>query len=155
MKTIKGDLVKMAQLGEFELIAHGCNCMCAMGKGIALTIKKAFPKAYEVDCETTAADKEKLGTCSVADCELDKGQVLVVNCYTQFHWRGTGSKISYDAIESCMKWIKGNYSNKKIGLPLIGAGLGGGDWNRIFSIIEKELIDCDVTIVEFQPESAV
>ena len=152
MKPIKGDLVKMAQRGEFELIAHGCNCMCAMGKGIALTIKKAFPKAYELDCETKAADKEKLGTCSVADCEIDKGLVIIVNAYTQFHWKGPEGGASYEAIESCMKWIKDNYPNKKIGLPLIGAGLAGGNWKRISSIIDKELVGCDVTIVEFQPE---
>ena len=153
MKTIKGDLIKMAQRGEFELIAHGCNCMCAMGKGIALTIKQEFPEAYEADCQTKAADETKLGTCTEAEVNTKSGKLKVVNCYTQFHWRGTGSKISYDAIESCMKWIKENYSDKKIGLPLIGAGLGGGDWNRISAIIEKELSGCDVTIVEFQPES--
>jgi len=149
MKTVKGDLVKMAQRGEFELIAHGCNSMCAMGKGIALTIKKVFPKAYEVDCETEAGDINKLGTCTVANC----GSVLVVNCYTQYHWKGSEGDVSYDAIKSCMKWIKDNYSERKIGLPLIGAGLGGGDWNKISAIIEKELAGSDVTIVEFQPES--
>lgn len=152
MKTIKGDLVKMALRGEFELIAHGCNCMCAMGKGIALTIKKAFPKAYVVDCETEAKDKTKMGTCSVAECELDKGSVIIVNAYTQFHWKGPEGNVCYEAIESCVKLIKENYSDKKIGLPLIGAGLGGGDWGRISKIIERELSGCDFTVVEFEPE---
>jgi O-acetyl-ADP-ribose deacetylase (regulator of RNase III) len=36
-----------------------------------------------------------------------------------------------------------------IGLPQIGAGLAGGDWNRIKEIIIQELIDCRVTVVIF------
>lgn len=152
MKTVKGDLIKMALRGEFDLIAHGCNCMCAMGKGIALTIKNTFPRVYEIDCQTKAADQSKLGTCSVAEIQTDAGELIVVNAYTQFHWKGPEGNTSYEATESCMKWIGENFPDKKIGLPLIGAGLGGGDWNRISAIIEKELAGCDVTIVEFQPE---
>jgi O-acetyl-ADP-ribose deacetylase (regulator of RNase III) len=32
-------------------------------------------------------------------------------------------------------------------MPKIGAGLAGGDWNRIKKIIQTELKDCKVTIV--------
>ena len=41
-----------------------------------------------------------------------------------------------------MKDINSNLFNAgiyEIGLPLIGAGLGGGNWNIISSIIEEEL----------------
>jgi len=34
----------------------------------------------------------------------------------------------------------------KVGLPKIGAGLGGGDWSIISKIIEEELGEFDVTI---------
>ena len=53
-----------------------------------------------------------------------------------------------------MRKINHNYRNKRIGLPLIGAGLAGGDWNRIKKIIEKELCDMDVTIVHFKSYGA-
>ena len=39
------------------------------------------------------------------------------------------------------------FKGKHIGLPKIGAGLAGGDWERIKGIIQKELKDCEVTIV--------
>src|SRR5262245_10443726 len=42
MKVIRGDLVMLALDGRFEVIIHGCNCQCAMGAGIAKTIKEAF-----------------------------------------------------------------------------------------------------------------
>jgi O-acetyl-ADP-ribose deacetylase (regulator of RNase III) len=32
MKVIKGDLIQLAKDGKFDLIVHGCNCFCTMGK---------------------------------------------------------------------------------------------------------------------------
>jgi O-acetyl-ADP-ribose deacetylase (regulator of RNase III) len=48
-----------------------------------------------------------------------------------------------------MRKINHQYPRKKIGLPKIGCGLAGGDWNIVRQIIERELIDMDVTIVNF------
>jgi O-acetyl-ADP-ribose deacetylase (regulator of RNase III) len=39
------------------------------------------------------------------------------------------------------------FSEMHIGLPQIGAGLAGGDWETIKQIIKQELKDCDVTVV--------
>jgi O-acetyl-ADP-ribose deacetylase (regulator of RNase III) len=44
MKTVVGDLIQLALNGEFDVIIHGCNCQCVMGKGIALSVKKYSPK---------------------------------------------------------------------------------------------------------------
>jgi O-acetyl-ADP-ribose deacetylase (regulator of RNase III) len=43
MKTIQGDLIRLAREGGFDLIVHGCNCFGTMGAGIAKGIKAAFP----------------------------------------------------------------------------------------------------------------
>ncbi len=147
MKTITGDLIALAKDGAFDVIAHGCNCMCTMGAGIAVPVRKAWPKAYSADCATEKGDKGKLGTCSYA--VVEGGALTVVNAYTQFDYRGRGVKVDYDAIASTMAWIKANHSGKRIGLPKIGAGLAGGDWARIEAIIARELVNEDVTIVEF------
>ena len=152
LKIVKGDLIKMALRGEFELIAHGCNCMCAMGKGLDLSIMKFFPLACEIDGQTVKADENKLGTCTFAECPIENGTVLVVNAYTQFHFKGPRGRADYKAIKHCMKWIKNEFPKKKIGLPFIGAGLARGNWTKISAIIEEELAGCDVTIVEFQKE---
>lgn len=50
----------------------------------------------------------------------------------------------------CLRKINHQFHDKRIGLPLIGAGLAGGDWNIIEKIIGKELKDMDVTIVKFK-----
>ena len=150
MKYIKGDLIKLALTGNFEVIAHGCNCMCTMGAGIAKTIKSKFPEAYQADCATEKGDKNKLGTCSFATCKTENGFCDVVNAYTQYDYRGKGVLVEYDAVRSCMNWLKKNYSGKKIGLPKIGAGLAKGNWNIIESIIAEELKDENLTIVLFE-----
>ena len=46
--------------------------------------------------------------------------------------------------------IKTDFAGQKIGYSLIGAGLAGGDWNKISEIIDKELKDENHTLVEFE-----
>ena len=147
MKTVTGDLIALAKDGAFDVIAHGCNCMCTMGAGIAVPVRQNWPEAYAADCATEKGDREKLGTCTEAIVE--DGRLTVVNAYTQYDYRGRGVKVSYEAVASCMAWIKKRHSGKRIGLPKIGAGLAGGDWARIQGIIAQELHGEDVTIVEF------
>ncbi|MEB2845550.1 macro domain-containing protein [Endobacterium cereale] len=149
MKMIQGDLLALVLDGSFDVILHGCNCQCQMGKGIALSIKKQFPEAYAADCKTAKADAAKLGTISVASIERGDCLFDVVNAYTQFHWRGDGILADYDAIRSAMRTVKARYAGQRIGYPKIGAGLAGGDWQVIAAIIDEELVGEDHTFVEF------
>ena len=45
----KGNLLDMAERGEFDIIVHGANCICVMGSGIAREIKARFPQAAQAD----------------------------------------------------------------------------------------------------------
>lgn len=150
MKKKQGDLIQMAKNGEFDVILHGCNCMCEMGAGIARAIKDNFPEAYQEDQRTKPGDRSKLGTCTYATCKVNDHKVDVVNAYTQFDYKKQKQDevlVDYEAVRSCLRWIKQNYSGQRIGLPKIGAGLAGGDWERISQIIDEELGDEHVTLV--------
>lgn len=151
MKTRRGDLLRLANEGEFDVIVHGCNCFCTMGAGIAKGVAAQFPQALEADRQTPKGDRAKLGTCSLAQIETEHGKLTVVNAYTQFHYRGSGDKADYEAIRSCMRRLAEHYPHARIGLPKIGAGLAGGDWPRIERIMDEELAGCDATVVEYQP----
>jgi len=59
-------------------------------------------------------------------------------------------QLDYNALTLCLRKINHKFSGHKIGLPKIGAGLAGGDWDIIKTIIERELKDMDVTIVYFK-----
>lgn len=158
---IEGNLIELALEGQFDVIIHGCNCFCTMGKGIAKSIKTEFPEAYAADCSTKKGCREKLGTFSFAEIDDivgpsgDGQHLIVVNAYTQYNWRtggggGGGTKVDYHAIRQVMKQVKRNFSGKRIGYPLIGAGLAGGDWNIISSIIDAELEGEDHVLVKFR-----
>ncbi|ATE71633.1 macro domain-containing protein [Lysobacter capsici] len=149
MKIIQGDLLQLAADGHFDVIVHGCNCQCQMGKGIALSIKRRFPAAYQADLQTEKASREKLGTYSQARVSENGHEFVVVNAYTQFHWRGAGVRADYDAIGQVMASIATQFHGQRIGYPLIGAGLAGGDWVRIAAIIDAALAGEDHTLVEF------
>ena len=141
---IEGDLVKQA--GQFDVIAHGCNCFCTFGAGIAKAIREKFPEAYyEVDLTTKKGDRSKLGTITFTKNTTP----VIINCYTQYNYGREKGRVycSYDAIRSCMKEIKAKFHGKKIGLPKIGCNLAGGDWAIVNQIIADELGQEDVTIV--------
>ncbi|MGX5845854.1 macro domain-containing protein [Mesorhizobium sp. PL10] len=149
MQTIRGDLLQLALDGRFDVVVHGCNCQCAMGKGIALSIKQRFPEAYAADRATMKGDPAKLGRISVAEIRRGDRTFHIVNGYTQFHWQGQGMKADYEAIRKVMRAVKVQFAGKRIGYPKIGAGLAGGDWEKIASIIAGELAGEDHTFVEY------
>ncbi|MEM6785750.1 MAG: macro domain-containing protein [Bacteroidota bacterium] len=147
MKTAKGDLLRHAQDGHFDVIVHGANCQCTMGAGIAKAIRRQFPEAYEADLATKKGDRSKLGTISTARIERGEVAFTVVNGYTQLHWRGRGVKVDYDAVRSVFQHVRRQFTGQRIGYPMIGAGLAGGDWDRIAEIIDDELGGEDHTLV--------
>ena len=149
MRTMSGDLIALGRQGHFDVIAHGCNCMHVMGAGLAAQIRRHFPEAYAADLATQLGDEKKLGTCSFAVVATGTTKLHVVNAYTQFGFGGGAVQVDYDAVRRCMAWLRSNYAGRRIGLPQIGAGLGGGDWGRISGIVADELRDQDVTIVHF------
>jgi O-acetyl-ADP-ribose deacetylase (regulator of RNase III) len=149
MKIMSGDLLALALSGEFDVIVHGCNCQCVMGKGIALSIKQQFPEAYEADLATAKGDRSKLGTISVAKIDRPTANFSVVNAYTQFHWRGKGVLADHAAIRTAFQPVKQRFAGLRIGYPKIGAGLAGGDWDIIAAIIDSELAGKEHTSVVF------
>ncbi len=155
MKIVKGDLIRLALDGEFDVIVHGCNCQCVMGAGIAKQIKEAFPEAAEADALTEKGSRSKLGCISYFAHEVIGGHgFFIVNAYTQFGY-GSGVQVDYRAIRHAMREVKACFTGGRIGYPKIGAGLGGGDWNRIAAIIDEELDGEDHTLVTLPQQETI
>ena len=147
MKKINGDLIKFAKDGTFDVIVHGCNCFNTMGAGIALQIKQNFPEAWEVDRHTIKGYKNKLGHYTKYTYYNYPNKLTVVNAYTQFKPGSNPLGENYTFIRSCFRKIAEAFPDKKIGIPAIGSGLAGGDFNTIWDIIEEETKDLDITMV--------
>ena len=164
-KEIEGDLIKYALDGIFDVIGHGCNCQNTMGAGIAPQMARAFGcDKFHKESPKYKGDINKLGTIDYQVLQFAGGtsefnifdfDLCVCNLYTQYyygrnHTDGVDKPIDYDALTLCMRKINHTFKGKRVGLPKIGSGLAGGDWNRIKRIIQTELKDCDVTIVIFK-----
>jgi O-acetyl-ADP-ribose deacetylase (regulator of RNase III) len=173
MKIIEGDLIQLAKEGHFDVITHGCNCFCTMFAGIAVAMRENFKcNEFPMEDQRLRGDINKLGTIDyqIQNLVLNKPIKLgnlnllapdfggfplaVVNSYTQYyygrnHADGKSKPVDYDAITLCMRKINHIFKGKSIGLPKIGCGLARGDWNIVRQIIERELVDMNVTIIDF------
>lgn len=153
-KEIFGDLITLGQARKFDVVAQGNNCWCVQGAGLAPQFVKAFgTDKFSMEDQKYAGNVNKLGTIDYQIVRVEKGfPLLVVNCYTQFgfgsnHSNGTSKPVDYEAITLCMRKMNHEFKGKHIGLPKIGAGLGGGNWRKIKGIIKRELYNCDITVV--------
>ena len=110
--------------------------------------------AYSADCETIEGDRSKLGLYTHATVNTLAGtELIIINAYTQFglaRYKGD-VVLDYDAVTNVFKLIAQRLGNRKIGYPAIGAGLAGGNWNIIQSIIDEQLKDVDHTFVQYVP----
>jgi O-acetyl-ADP-ribose deacetylase (regulator of RNase III) len=135
-KNVKfGDILSV----EHGIIVHGCNAQGVMGSGIALQIKNKWPKCYEEYkqfCDSAEDKRTLLGNI----VPISIGNVIVVNAITQLNFGKDGKKyVSYEALSSAFSTIASvaQLNNLPVHYPIIGAGLGGGDWAII-----SEIIDC-------------
>ena len=151
IQFIKGDLIQLIKDGCFDVVAHGANCFNTMNSGIAKQLRETWPQIYEADRKTIKGYRAKLGNWTMA--YLEQENCIVLNMYTQYRYGYSGNLYAdYDAIRSCMKKLASEVGTERIGMPKIGSGKAGGNWDIIISIIEAELGHLDVTIVEWDKE---
>ena len=155
LKYATGNLIDMAERGDFHVIVHGCNCFNTMGSGIAKEVRERYPEAYEADTNFGAAgDYNKLGNYSV---KLGK-RFTIINAYTQYNFNRKGETkdvFEYKSFEMILQKLAYEYPTCDFGFPYIGMGLAGGDKTRIIAMLEefaKMLYNIGggtVTLVEF------
>jgi O-acetyl-ADP-ribose deacetylase (regulator of RNase III) len=139
-KEIRGDLFTT----EDRYIMHGCNCQGVMGAGVALLVRRNYPKAYEeyVKYCRSYDDEELLGDCLGVTINPNR---TILNAFTQLY-AGSGKQVSYDAIDEVTKRLNKILPDTNISMPMIGAGLAGGNWEIIRTIIQQNMVDINVTV---------
>ena len=140
-----------------------------MGAGIAPQMAKAFDCGrFRLEGQKFVGSINKLGMIDYEPKWINEGvaypvllgqtpNLHVVNCYTQYgfgsnHKEGTSHPLSYPALILCLQKINHIFKGKHIGLPLIGCGLAGGNWEDVKGLIQKNLNNMKVTIVHYKPE---
>lgn len=145
-RDIEGDLLDLFDQGEFEVIAHGCNCKIAMGGGIAAQIKQRYPEMHFADVYyDLPTGYDRLGNINT------NADGSIYNLYTQVE---AGANASLIAVEMCLLKLAKELPQTslvpfKVGLPLIGCGIGGLEWEDVYLLIRKYLYAFDVTVVHW------
>ena len=132
------------------IIAHGCNAQGVMGAGVAEAIKHVWPEAYEVYKNTYNERGLNLGEVLYVN---SRGRIIA-NCITQrFYGRAAKRYVDYNAMSMCFDNLNSYMLENdlwSISMPKIGAGLGGGDWTRIESLI-KQYFENKTEVVIYDP----
>ena len=116
-----------------DFLVNPVNTVGIMGKGLALEFKKKFPNnfiKYQKFCKDNSFDIGKL-------LIVKENNKSIINFPTKKHWK---NKSEYEYIEKGLEKLKKaieNYNIKSIAFPKLGCGLGGLEWNIVFSMLKK------------------
>ncbi len=151
----QGNILDLAEAGEFDIVVQGCNCFNTMGGGLAREIRERYPNVAEADLVTIRGDYNKLGNWTAATAGPSGGRFTIINAYTQYDMSTGEDVFEYIAFELILQKLLHTYGRKRIGFPYIGMGLAKGDPTTIMLQLEKFATDVhaaggSVTLVEFK-----
>lgn len=144
MKVNIGNLLEQVSSGH---IVHGCNAKGVMGGGFAKAIREIYPQVYVEYRKRFVESGLNLGDAIPVRIKEGSVNVVVWNCITQLNFGNDGSLYTnYNAVSMSMRKVNDSIDSfgdveRTVHFPLIGAGLGGGDWRIIEKILDEELDD--------------
>jgi len=150
IKYLVGDATYPVGPG-LKIIIHICNDIDKWGRGFVLAVSKRW-KEPEIAYHNLKLCERKLGEIQIIRVEAD---IYVINMIAQ-HSIGPDKEghppIRYDALVSCLQKVNefAITNNASIHAPRIGAGLGGGNWVIIETIITEVFGDIAVYIYDLK-----
>ena len=136
---------------DAEALVNTVNCVGFMGKGVALSFKRAFPdnfKAYAEACER----KEVLpGRMLVFETGKPSNPRYIINFPTKRHWRAKSKMEDIDSGLSALTKEIRQREVRSIAIPPLGSGYGGLEWAEVRPRVEAALQGIDglrVTVYE-------
>jgi len=153
IEVIQGDLLDFP--AGITVIADGRNAQGVMGGGLALAIKKRYPKVYEA--YRTVYERGDLTLGSLIPTEVEDGK-FVFGLITQEHYGTDRRHTDYEALYVCLLGVRLSLESSLkqgrehvLGLPhKIGCGLGGGEWSVVSAMIHVLFHDSPIKCVIVQ-----
>ena len=149
IEYVLGDATRPVGTGP-RVIVHVCNDVGGWGKGFVVALSKRWKSPEESfrrwHKEGGAAPFE-LGQVQFVEVEPD---LWVANLIGQHDIvrKGGVPPVRYGAIRSGLERVAifAKEREATIHMPRIGAGLAGGDWTVISSIVDDELVKAGLTV---------
>lgn len=141
--TLENGLLDIKQ----DIIVHQVNCMNAIGAGLSGAICKMYPKVKD-EYHKIFKTYEAKDIFGYAQDVVINNDLVVVNLFSQFRY-GMGYKhTDYDKLIKGIKTVVSRHPGAEVYIPYkIGCGLGGGNWNELYKLINDELNEYSITIV--------
>jgi len=139
----KGDLFAAPEIRAY---AHGCNCAGAMGAGIAIEFKRRWPRMFDEYAARCADRRFGIGDVFV----WSEGEHTIFNLGTQEHWRKKAQIPALVKSLTKMLELASLAGIERVGVPRIGAGLGGLDWARAKKVMVETAAESKVTMLVFE-----
>ncbi|AXS83261.1 macro domain-containing protein [Marinobacter sp. Arc7-DN-1] len=137
---------------DAEALVNPVNTQGAMGKGLALAFKNAFPENFRAYTQACQYGQVRTGKMFTTEQQTLLEPRWIINFPTKQHWRDP-SKLEW--IDQGLADLRAVLAEKQIlsvAIPPLGCGLGGLDWELVKPRIEDALADLAGTrILIFEP----
>lgn len=135
---------------EENIIGHQVNCQGVMGAGLAKQLRSKDERIYKQYVHYCNTEKHLLGSTQFVNVAHDK---YVANVFGQYGYGRDKQYTDYVALRNGLNRLKDFAKEKWLTVALphgIGAGLAGGDWGIIYSIIDEVFSDYEVVLYKFK-----
>lgn len=136
IKFVQCDLLKV----ETDIICHQVNCQGVMGSGVAKQIRDRYPEVYEKYSKLCTKYRYNTSILLGSTQTIIVENKYIINIFAQDRYGYDKCYTDYNALEKAFMQIE-DYAGKKyfkVAVPYkIGCGRGGGDWNKVYNILEK------------------
>ena len=144
LRYLKGDAA--TPLEQNTLIIHIVNLQGVWGKGFVLSLSKNHPDLKK-EYLKWSDDKDTFKPGEVQFIQIDEqANIFVANMLAQEGIKRNScdknTYVNYKSLRTCLTKVArfALVNRLSIQMPKIGAGLAGGDWEKIENIINEELV---------------
>ncbi len=134
-----------------EALVNAVNTVGVMGKGIALMLKSRFKMNYHLYADACKAKQVQIGKMFVTEVMELEGPRWIINFPRKQHWRDPSrfEWISEGLMD--LRSILWEKNIQSVGLPALGCGNGGLEWDLVKAEIESSLAGLDIRILVYEP----
>ena len=151
IRTTTGNIIE----ADAEALVNSVNCEGFMGKGVALQFKKAFPENFKAYARACRAGEVQPGRMFVFPTGSMMNPKYIINFPTKRKWR---EKSRMEDIEAGLVALVEELRRLKVSsvaVPPLGCGLGGLDWRKVRTLIERAFSSLpDIRVMLFEPVGA-
>ena len=133
--TVEGNLLEI----ETGIICHQVNSRGVAGAGLALQIRNKWPGWYS---EYQRNIISRLGVVHWYEVKSlhNRAVLSIASLYAQENYGTKVRQTNYAYLAKCLLAVEAQSAGEQVYIPHgIGCGLGGGDWQIVYQIIEDAL----------------